>query len=75
MINRLIELAEEILCLISNKRKISIKEIQETLDITEDKARIIIDILLRFGFVESDKTRRHIMLSEPCKSFFKEMNV
>lgn len=64
------ELAEETLSLIRKKRKMTIEEMEDSLNISSETANTIVDFLVRFGFAELDGAKRYVRLSEPCRRFF-----
>ena len=71
----LIDLAEEILYLISKKDKIEIGEIQDRFSLRRETVTRVIDFLVEFGFVQLDGSNRYITLSEACRRFFEEEKV
>jgi len=67
-------LAEEILSVLAKKGRIPITDVQHSFNVTKETARMAVDFLMKFGFVEVDESKGYIRLSEPCQRFFAEMN-
>ncbi|MGH9923247.1 MAG: DeoR family transcriptional regulator [Nitrososphaerales archaeon] len=67
-------LAEEILSVLAKKGRIATTDIQDSFNVTKETARMALDFLMKFGFVELDKSKKYILLSEPCQKFFAEAN-
>ncbi len=66
-------LAEEILAVLSKKGRIAIIDVPDRFNVTKETAKLAVDFLLKFGFVEIDEGRGHMKLSEPCEKFFAEV--
>ena len=66
-------LAEDVLNLLEKREKVTIREIKDKFDVTEETAQMIINFLMEFGFAEADKSKKYYMLSNACKKFFKEL--
>jgi predicted ArsR family transcriptional regulator len=66
-------LAEEILAVLSKKGRMAIVDVPERFNVTKETARLAVDFLLKFGFVEIDDDEDQIKLSEPCEKFFAEI--
>lgn len=67
-------LAEEILSVLAKKGRIEITDVQDSFNVTKETARMALDFLMKFGFIELDKSKEYIRLSEPCQKFFAEVN-
>lgn len=63
-------LAEEILSVLSRKGRIAITDVPNSFTVTKETARLALDFLVKFGFVELDENERYIRLSKPCEKFF-----
>ena len=63
-------LAEEILSILSRKGRLAIVDVPNRFSVTKETARLAVDFLVKFGFVELDETEGYIRLSEPCEKFF-----
>ena len=69
----MIHLADEVLSLIAQKGVIRVRDIQDRLGISKQTADSILDVLVKFSFVEVDY-EGYIRLSESCKTFFAEID-
>ena len=67
-------LAEEILSILAKKGRIAITDVQDSFSVTKETARMAVNFLMKFGFVELDESKAYILLSEPCQRFFAETN-
>lgn len=63
-------LAEEILSVLSRKGRIAITDVPNSFTVTKETARLALDFLVKFGFVELDENESYIRLSKPCEKFF-----
>jgi DNA-binding IclR family transcriptional regulator len=66
-------LAEEILAVLSKKRRMAIMDVPDRFNVTKETAKLAVDFLLKFGFVEMEDDDGQIKLSEPCAKFFAEI--
>lgn len=49
-------------------------DVPNRFSVTKETARLAVDFLVKFGFVELDETEGYIRLSEPCEKFFANIN-
>lgn len=66
-------LADEILAVLSKKGRIAIMDVPDRFNVTKETAKLAIEFLLKFGFVELDEVKGYMRLSEPCEKFFAEV--
>lgn len=66
-------LAEEILVVLSKKGRMAIMDVPDRFNVTKETAKLAVEFLLKFGFVELDEVKEHMRLSEPCEKFFAEV--
>ena len=57
---------------LSKKGSMAIMDIPNRLNVTKETARLAVDFLVKFGFVELDDSESYVKLSEPCEKFFAE---
>jgi predicted transcriptional regulator len=66
-------LAEEILAVLSKKGRMAIMDVPDRFNVTKATAKLAVDFLFKFGFVEIDESKGYMKLSEPCEKFFAEV--
>lgn len=66
-------LAEEILAVLSKKGRMVIMDVPSRFNVTKETAKLAVEFLLKFGFVELDEEKGYMRLSEPCVKFFAEV--
>ena len=64
-----IEIAEEVISLICDKGKVTIKDIQNYLNLTKETTIEFVDFLIIFGFVVRSDDESYLSLSAPMKRF------
>lgn len=73
-VDRLIDLADEVLSMIAKKGQIELSDIQDRFSVTKRTANSVVDFLVKYGFAEFDSSEQYIVLSQPCKKFFAEID-
>ncbi len=58
--------------MIVKKGRVNIEEIQDIFSLSKETTMEIIDFLVKFSFIQFDKSRRYVTLSKACKKFFAE---
>ena len=65
------KVAEEILDLVVKNGKVELSAIYDSCNATKETTDVVIDFLVDFGFLEFDKKRRYLRLSNASRRFFK----
>ena len=64
-------LAEAVLLRVVKERRVEIRDICDTFNVTKETATSVIDFLVGFGFLRNDKKKKYLTLSEASREFFK----
>jgi len=64
-------LAEVVLLRVVKERRVEIRDICDTFNVTKETTTSVIDFLVGFGFLRNDKKKKYLTLSEASREFFK----
>jgi DNA-binding IclR family transcriptional regulator len=69
-----LNIADEILALLSEKEKVMIEDIQDNLNISRKTVTEVMNFLVKFGFAKWDDGNRYVSLSSLFRKFLTDVD-